>query len=92
MKKQPLLVLKKVAQFVGCPFSYEEEQMVWFKRLSIFDIYSLITKNDAFFRKGKIDHKNFLTDNMINHLKEIIEIKFEGSRLDVFAKTPRSKS
>ncbi|KAL2927645.1 Cytosolic sulfotransferase 17 [Bienertia sinuspersici] len=105
MKKQPLLVLKKVAQFVGCPFTYEEEQkgvvqkivdFCSFESLTSFQVNStpilrtsiprLNTKNNAFFRKGHIgDHKNYLTDDMINRLKGIIEIKFAGSGLDVFA-------
>ncbi|KAL2936844.1 Cytosolic sulfotransferase 17 [Bienertia sinuspersici] len=105
MKKEPIMVLKKVAQFIGCPFSFEEEQngvvqkivdFCSFESLTSFQINStpirrtaipqLTINNNTFFRKGQIgDHKNYLTEDMVKRLKDIINIKFAGSGLDVFA-------
>ncbi|KAL2927643.1 Cytosolic sulfotransferase 6 [Bienertia sinuspersici] len=105
MKKEPIMVLKKVAQFVGCPFSFEEEQnglvqkivdFCTFDSLASFQINStpicrtvipqLAINNNTFFRKGQIgDHKNYLNEDMVKRLKDIINIKYAGSGLDVFA-------
>lgn len=90
MKLNPEFVLKKLATFVGCPFSREEEEagvVQEILKLCSFDNLSNLQVNRngklssgeahrAFFRRGEIgDWKNHLTSDMIQQLNAITEEK-----------------
>lgn len=80
IKKEPLLNIKRVAGFVGRPFCLQEEEngtVQEILKLCNFDnmknlevnkngLYRVRkTKNDVFFREGKVgDWKNYLTNEM----------------------------
>ncbi|KAJ0692740.1 putative steroid sulfotransferase [Helianthus annuus] len=96
MKEQPDLHLRRLADFLGCPFSpkEEEENMVRaILEMCSFDILSNLKVNregttpsginyKAFFRNGKVgDWKNYLTIEMVKRLDKICEEKLEGSGL-----------
>ncbi|XP_043708514.1 cytosolic sulfotransferase 8-like isoform X2 [Telopea speciosissima] len=92
LKENPGVELKRVAQFVGCPLSSEEEGLVdEILRLCSFEKLSNLEVNktgkvagsslghEAFFRKGQVgDWKNYLTSEMIERLDQITEEKFHG--------------
>ncbi|KAF5763986.1 putative steroid sulfotransferase [Helianthus annuus] len=96
MKEQPDLHLRKLADFLGCPFSSkEEEERVVDAILDIcsFDKLSNLKvnkegklpsgeSNNAYFRNGQVgDWKNYLTAEMAQRLEKICEEKFDGSGL-----------
>ncbi|OVA16916.1 Sulfotransferase domain [Macleaya cordata] len=96
MKKEPKLHLRKLAEFLGYPFSLEEEnqrvpeeilRLCSFENLSNLEVNKtgkLATgeENSAFFRRGEVeDWVNFLTQEMIEHLDQITEQKLFGSGL-----------
>ncbi|EYU27151.1 hypothetical protein ABFS82_02G128100 [Erythranthe guttata] len=93
MKEDIVFNVKKIADFLGCPFSSEEEErgmveeiseMCSFQSLKNVDRngYSFkgIFKNSTFFRKGEVgDWSNCLTPAMAERMKKLVEIKFQGS-------------
>ncbi|KAL2927649.1 Cytosolic sulfotransferase 17, partial [Bienertia sinuspersici] len=87
MKKQPILVLKKNAQFVGCPFSSQEEENGVVQKIVDFCSFESLTSlevNSSSVPRTTIpgqtgDYKNYLTDEMILRLTEIVTIKFAGT-------------
>ncbi|KAJ0104490.1 hypothetical protein Patl1_18948 [Pistacia atlantica] len=95
MKKEPLLNLKRLVEFLGQPFSLEEEEnriVHEIVRLCSFEnmknlevnktgIYRVQgSKNNIFFREGKVrDCKNHLTTEMMESLDQITEQKFHAS-------------
>ncbi|KAL6192885.1 hypothetical protein ACLB2K_033971 [Fragaria x ananassa] len=94
MKEQPGLHLRKLAEFLGCPFSPEEEaqgvvdnilRLCSFENMSNLDVnkngkHSNGVANSAFFRKGEAgDWKNCLTAEMVEKLDSVIEEKLQGS-------------
>ncbi|KAM3269280.1 cytosolic sulfotransferase 12-like [Capsicum chacoense] len=97
IKAQPTLQLKRLAEFVECPFSVEEEKsgmldeilrMCSFENLSNLKVNtngksSLSgAPNRMFFRKGEVgDWKNYFTIKMNEKLNHVIEQKFQGSGL-----------
>ncbi|XP_022025481.1 cytosolic sulfotransferase 12 [Helianthus annuus] len=96
MKEQPDLHLRKLADFLGCPFSPKEvkENMVdAILKICSFDNMSNLKvnkegklpsgiNNSAFFRKGEVgDWKNYLTTEMVERLDKICEEKLDGSGL-----------
>ncbi|XP_073131650.1 cytosolic sulfotransferase 5-like [Henckelia pumila] len=96
LKRDPGFYLRRLAEFLECPFSAEEEgigmveqisQVCTFESLSGLEInqngkLSSGEENKAFFRRGEVgDWKNYLTDEMVHKLDEIIEKKFGGSEL-----------
>ncbi|KAI7753304.1 hypothetical protein M8C21_020125 [Ambrosia artemisiifolia] len=96
MKEQPNLHLRKLADFLGCPFSTKEvEEGMVDDMLDIcsFDNMSNLKvnkegklpsgeSNNAFFRNGKVgDWKNYLTMEMVERLEKICEEKLVGSGL-----------
>ncbi|TKY47053.1 Cytosolic sulfotransferase 5 [Spatholobus suberectus] len=90
MKMKPGFVLKQLANFMGCPFSKQEEGagvVDKILKLCSFDNLSNLQVNrngklesgeqhKAFFRRGEIgDWKNYLTVEMIQQLNTITEEK-----------------
>ncbi|KAK3039821.1 hypothetical protein RJ639_027134, partial [Escallonia herrerae] len=90
LKEQPRLHLRRLAEFMHCPFSAKEEtEGVADEILELFSFGNLrnleVNKDgnlSAFFRRGEAgDWKNYLTAEMGDQLDEIIEEKFYGSGL-----------
>lgn len=98
LKRDPGFYLRRLAEFLECPFSAEEEgsgmvediiKICSFENLSSLEINqngkssSGILENKVFFRQGEVgDWKNHLSDEMVNKLDEISKKKFAGSGLD----------
>uniref|UniRef100_A0A7N0T191 Sulfotransferase n=1 Tax=Kalanchoe fedtschenkoi TaxID=63787 RepID=A0A7N0T191_KALFE len=91
ISEQPNHYVKKIAEFLGCPFSAVEEdeevvngvvKMCSFNHLSQLEVNkSGVTKlgheNRFFFRRGEIgDSMNLLTSEMINKMDQIAQEKF----------------
>ncbi|KAI3905596.1 hypothetical protein MKX01_036505 [Papaver californicum] len=92
LKKEPNLHVIKLAQFLGYPFSAEEESegvVEGLLKLCSFDHLSNLEVNkngklpvlevdcSTFFRRGEIgDHINYLTPAMVGRLNKITEEKF----------------
>ncbi|CAH2034133.1 unnamed protein product [Thlaspi arvense] len=96
LKTEPFVQLKKLAEFLGCPFTVEEEE-----RGSVEEILDLCSLRNLknlevnktgktargvdhknFFRKGEVgDFKNYLTPEMEKKIDMIIEEKFRGTDL-----------
>ncbi|KAK7837330.1 cytosolic sulfotransferase 5 [Quercus suber] len=96
MKEQPTTHLRKLAEFLGCPLSSEEEakgvgddilRLCSFDNLSNVEVnksgkLSSGEENSKFFRRGEVgDWVNHLTDEMIEKLDRITQEKFRGSGL-----------
>ncbi|KAF3677592.1 Cytosolic sulfotransferase 12 [Capsicum annuum] len=97
IKAQPKLQLKRLAEFLECPFSLEEEncgvvdeilRMCSFENLSNLEVNkngkSSLSEAEykLFFRKGKVgDWKNHFTKEMSEKLNHVIEQQFQGSGL-----------
>ncbi|XP_049380186.1 cytosolic sulfotransferase 5-like [Solanum stenotomum] len=96
IKKKPKIQLKRLAKFLECPFSIEEEnsgvvdeilKMCSFENLRNLKVnthgkFSTGEPYKVFFRRGEIgDWKNYFTIEMIDKLNHIIEEKFQGSGL-----------
>ncbi|KFK43388.1 hypothetical protein AALP_AA1G119500 [Arabis alpina] len=95
LKAEPHGQIKKLAEFLDCPFSEEEEErgdvdkileLCSLRNLSSLEINKTGTSNDVhnsnFFRKGEVgDWKNHLTPEMENKIDNIIEEKLKGSDL-----------
>ncbi|XP_024196598.1 cytosolic sulfotransferase 13 [Rosa chinensis] len=96
MKEKPGLQLRRLAEFLGCPFSPKEEaqgvvdnilRLCSFENLSNLDVnknekLSTGMENSAFFRRGEAgDWRNYLTAEMVEQLDRIIEEKLQGSDL-----------
>ncbi|ESQ29130.1 hypothetical protein EUTSA_v10024068mg [Eutrema salsugineum] len=95
MKAEPHDQIKRLADFLGCPFTKEEEESGCVDEIS--DLCSLrnlsglkINKtgksynsdNKDYFRKGEVgDSKNYLTPEMENKIDMIIQEKLQGSGL-----------
>ncbi|KAB1205380.1 Cytosolic sulfotransferase 5 [Morella rubra] len=96
MKKQPTSNLRRLADFVGCPFSPEEEAKGIVNDISTLCSFDNLKNqevnkngkgmfseaNEAYFRRGEIgDCVNYLTEEMIEKLDRITDEKFHGSGL-----------
>ncbi|KAA8533494.1 hypothetical protein F0562_031072 [Nyssa sinensis] len=98
MKKDILTCVKSLAEFLGQPFSLEEERdgvvqeiikLCSFDNLSNLEVNKtgvqqftpkIAIENNVFFRKGEVgDWKNHLTDEMVERLAQISEMKFSGT-------------
>ncbi|KAK4401122.1 Cytosolic sulfotransferase 15 [Sesamum angolense] len=88
--------VKKIAEFLGLPFSQEEEEQGLIDQISgLCSFESLrnlavnktgitlgVLKNSSFFRKGQVgDWANYLTPAMAERIKKLMDTKFEGSGL-----------
>ncbi|KAI3943400.1 hypothetical protein MKW92_030278 [Papaver armeniacum] len=97
LKKEPRSHLKKLAEFLGFPFSVEEEKgevienilklssFEFMKSLSVNkegSVNGLGFENKIFFRKGEVgDWKNQLTSSMVERIDRLFEEKLRGSGL-----------
>ncbi|OWM89449.1 cytosolic sulfotransferase 5-like [Punica granatum] len=97
MKEKPREQLKRLADFLGCPFSEDEEEvdggvdeilrLCSFNNLSKLEVnqngkLSTGHENKSFFRKGEVgDWVSYLTPDMIERIDRITEEKFHGSGL-----------
>ncbi|KAJ4710699.1 Sulfotransferase [Melia azedarach] len=96
MKEQPTFHLRRLAEFLDCPFSEEEESnglVDYISKLCSFDnlrnlevnksgILSTGVKTEVFFRRGEIgDWMNHLTADMVERIDQITEQKLHGSGL-----------
>lgn len=98
MKRDAVAQVKRLAEFLGRPFTAEEEEsgalhdileLCSFKNMSQAEVLERGTFHEGpnyqyFFRKGEVgDSKNHLTEEMVRRLDEITEEKFKGSGLTV---------
>lgn len=96
LKENPSFYLKKLAEFVGMPFSpLEEKEGVIEEIIELCSIGSLkelevnkrgsihqYCENKRFFREGKVGGwKNYLTPSMADRMKKIMEDKLAGTNL-----------
>lgn len=96
MRKEPFSHVRKLAEFIGFPFTVEEEangDVVRILELCSFDNLSNLEvnksgklssgeENKAFFRRGEVgDWMNHLTPEMAKKLDELVEQKLHGSGL-----------
>ncbi|KAG2331375.1 hypothetical protein Bca52824_002555 [Brassica carinata] len=95
MKEEPRGQIKRLAEFLGCPFTKEEEdnglvdeilEFCSLRNLSGLEVNKIKKFNKVdrknFFRKGEVgDWKNYLTHEMENKLDMIIQEKLQGSGL-----------
>ncbi|KAG2298130.1 hypothetical protein Bca4012_009338 [Brassica carinata] len=94
--EEPLLQVKRLAEFLNCPFTEEEKETGSVEEIvnlcSLRSLSSLeINKNgkirvgidtNFFFRKGEVgDWKNHLTPQMAKTIDEIVESRLRGSGL-----------
>ncbi|XP_031286118.1 cytosolic sulfotransferase 15-like [Pistacia vera] len=101
LKENNKFYVKKLADFIGYPFTEDEEKQGKIEEISKFCSFDNMSnlevnkngahptglKNDIFFRKGLVgDWKNYLTTSMSERLGKIIEEKLSGSGL-TFKKT-----
>lgn len=93
MKEEPRLHIRKLAEFIGFPFSQEEESegvmedilgLCSFDKLSNLEVNKVGKlptgeENNAFFRRGEVgDWKNYLSNEMVDRMDKITEEKFSG--------------
>ena len=95
MKTEPRDQIKRLADFLGCPFTKQEEDngvvdkvldLCSLRNLSSLEVNKtkIFNKVDRsiFFRKGEVgDWKNYLNPEMENKLDMIIQEKLQGSGL-----------
>ncbi|MCL7022007.1 hypothetical protein MKW94_006307 [Papaver nudicaule] len=96
LKKDPKTHLKRLAEFMGCSFTLEEESqgvieditnLCSFEHLKNLDLNKDGTwrkgiENKVYYRKGAVgDWKNYLTPQMVKRLDCLMEEKFQGSGL-----------
>jgi hypothetical protein len=89
MKEQPIANLRWLAEFLGCPFSSEEEAkgiVNDISRLCSFDNLSFLGvnkngkslyggENNAYFRRGQVgDSKNLLTAEVLRMIEKLDHI------------------
>ncbi|EXB44895.1 Flavonol sulfotransferase-like protein [Morus notabilis] len=96
MKREPVFHVRRLAEFIGCPFSEEEEaksevedvlEMCSFDSLSNLEVNKIGKlpsgeDHKAFFRRGEVgDWVNYLTPQMAEKLDSIVEQNLHGSGL-----------
>lgn len=90
MKREPRIQLRRLSEFLGCPFSLEEEnsgvldeilELCSFENLSNLEVNSIGRlhsgeEHQAFFRRGEVgDSVNYLTAEMVEKIDMITEQK-----------------
>ncbi|KAG2277591.1 hypothetical protein Bca52824_060146 [Brassica carinata] len=95
MKSEPRDQIKRLADFLGCPFTKQEEDsgsvdkildLCSLRNLSSLEVNKTGTINNVehkfFFRKGEVgDSKNYLTPEMENEIDMITQEKLHGCGL-----------
>ncbi|KAL5568376.1 hypothetical protein UlMin_024951 [Ulmus minor] len=85
LKRDNVSCIKKVAEFVGFPFSLEEEKQGMLEELKILEVnkngkHPVGIPYSSLFRKGEVgDWMNYLTSSMIERAHKLMEDKFRGS-------------
>ncbi|KAK6116881.1 hypothetical protein DH2020_049372 [Rehmannia glutinosa] len=93
LKQDTAFHIKKIAGFLGCPFSVEEEKqgvieeisrLCSFENLKNLEVNKTghigVVKKSSFFRKGEVgDWTNYLTPAMAERFENMMESKLEGS-------------
>lgn len=94
IKEQPCEQLRRLANFLGCPFSEEEEvdgqvkeslRMCSFRNLSALEVnrrgkIRADIDSNSFFRQGEVGNSaNYLTEEMMNKIDRMTEEKLHGS-------------
>ncbi|OAY36266.1 cytosolic sulfotransferase 15 [Manihot esculenta] len=97
LKQDIAFQLKKLAKFLGCPFSMEEEKggvvediakLCSFEKLKNLEVNvsgkSILNfENRHLFRKGEVgDWLNYLSPSMVKQLSQVMEEKLGGSGLE----------
>ncbi|KAF2323720.1 hypothetical protein P3X46_011306 [Hevea brasiliensis] len=97
MKQGIAFHLKKLAKFLGCPFSLEEEEegviedvakLCSFEKLKELEVNKsgksiMNIENRHLFRKGEVgDWLNYLSPAMVEQLTQVMEEKLSGSGLE----------
>ncbi|XP_074376397.1 cytosolic sulfotransferase 15-like [Apium graveolens] len=98
VKNEPQVQLRRLAHFLGKPFSPDEENrylvdqiisLCSFDHLSKLEVNNTgknrqLMSNGAYFRKGVVgDWKNYLSEDMVSRLDQITEEKFHGSGISL---------
>nr|GLL43516.1 cytosolic sulfotransferase 12-like isoform X1 [Ipomoea trifida] len=96
IKEEPDVQLRRIAAFLDCPFSEEEEKcgvvdgilrLCSFESLSNLEVNKTrgnrgLYSNNVFFRKGKVgDWRNHMSDEMASRIDQIVDEKFKGTGL-----------
>ncbi|XXG62350.1 hypothetical protein AAC387_Pa05g0722 [Persea americana] len=96
IKEDPAFHLRRLADFLGCPFSDEEEREELVEKIERFCSFESLKslkvnksgttahgiQNKSFFRRGVVgDWENHLTKEMIETLDKLTQQKLEGSGL-----------
>ncbi|KAK0581248.1 hypothetical protein LWI29_011737 [Acer saccharum] len=105
LKEDIIYYIKKLADFIGCPFNNEEEAQGVIEEISKFCSFDNMKnlevnqigklsyfgiENKAYFRKGKVgDWTNHLTPSMSKRLDNLMEEKFGDSGLMTFIQSPK---
>ncbi|XP_051127910.1 cytosolic sulfotransferase 12-like [Andrographis paniculata] len=101
MKEDPLGHVKKIAEFLGCPFTAEEEKqgiIEEISRLCSFETLKNIKANtegyvrgtfkkSTYFREGKVGNwSNYLSPTTAQKMERMIEVKFKDTGLNIKTK------
>ncbi|KMT07675.1 hypothetical protein BVRB_6g147980 [Beta vulgaris subsp. vulgaris] len=96
LKKDPVLQLKRVAEFVGMPFTQREESEYCIKEIIEFcsinnlkelegnktGVINKIYDKKSYFRKGEVgDWTNHITPAMVEKMTKLMEEKLQGTGL-----------
>lgn len=96
LKTEPRVQIKRLAEFLDCPFTKEEEdsggvdkilELCSLRNLSGLEINKTGSLSEgvsfkSFFRKGEVgDWKSYMTPEMENKIDMIVEEKLQGSGL-----------
>ncbi|KAF3528861.1 hypothetical protein DY000_02039215 [Brassica cretica] len=79
--EEPLIQVKRLAEFLNCPFTEEEEESGNLE-INKKGTTRIGIDSNVFFRKGEVgDWKNHLTPQMAKRIDEVVEVKLRGSGL-----------
>lgn len=96
IKTDTIQNIRNMAEFLGFPFTYEEEREGVIEEIAMFCSFENLSglevnktekrprgiQNNAFFRKGQIgDWANHLTPSMAERIEKLVEDKLCGSGL-----------
>ncbi|KAL7106085.1 hypothetical protein ACP275_07G089000 [Erythranthe tilingii] len=84
LKEDVTFNVMKIAEFLGCPFSPEEEEQGAVEEITKLCIFENLKKLEkgSYFRKGEVgDWTNYLTPAMAERMDKLMQEKFNGSGL-----------